>query len=351
MARRHWRFIVRDAYGYAIQNARVFVYQPGTSSDFTGTCHSAASGGSVLTNPFTTNAQGEVEGFFSDAQSVDVFVTDNTDQAYRAVDGPGATISFTSFTEVDEIDVTPSDVVLTVPVVGVTGDLVAAIVNPYTAVTAAMGASGEWADAAHTHPYAALTPSSPEKLRTAGGAGSGTDPAREDHVHAFMAAARSSAFALVGTTTSETEILSLNVPAGVMAAGSSFRVSMVVYVTNTTAATRVVTFRLRWGGVAGVLLGGALAITNRSSLGTDVIAVLDGWVTIRTAGATGTAVADMVLQDKLTSATFNISGTVITAAATIDTTASKDLTLTAQWTTSDANTNLDVDNVQIVQVA
>jgi hypothetical protein len=107
-ARRHWRFTVRDQYGFVVQNAKVFVYQPGTTTDFTGTCHDAASGGNVLTNPFTSNSQGEVEGWFDNAQVVDVLVTDNTDQAYRAV-SPTLPISFTSFTEKDDIYVSASD--------------------------------------------------------------------------------------------------------------------------------------------------------------------------------------------------------------------------------------------------
>ena len=84
-ARRHWRFTVRDQFGFVIQNAAVFVYQPGTTTVFTGTCYNAPSGGGTITNPFTSNDQGEVEGWFDTAQVVNVLVTDNTDTAYRAV--------------------------------------------------------------------------------------------------------------------------------------------------------------------------------------------------------------------------------------------------------------------------
>ena len=101
MARRHWRFVVRDAYGYAIQNARVYVYQPGTTTAFTGTAYNAVSGGATVSNPFTTNAQGEVEAWFDTEQEVDVFVDDNTDTAYRAVEGSSAAFSFAAFTEKD----------------------------------------------------------------------------------------------------------------------------------------------------------------------------------------------------------------------------------------------------------
>jgi hypothetical protein len=111
LARRHFRFIVRDAYGFAIQNAKVNVFQPGTSTNFLGNAFDAASGGNAVTNPLTTNAQGEVEAWFDTEQSVDVQVDDNTDAAYRAIDGPGVPLSFTTFVEKDEdITLQPEDV-------------------------------------------------------------------------------------------------------------------------------------------------------------------------------------------------------------------------------------------------
>lgn len=143
-ARRHWRFVVRDQYGFVIQNAQVFVYQPGTTTAFTGTAYNAASGGSPVTNPFTTNAFGEVEAWFDTAQVVDVLVTDNTNTAYRAVGGVSDTLDFPSFTEKDDIYVSASD---GATAVGVVGDITA--IDPGDA--AAAGASGRYADAAHQH--------------------------------------------------------------------------------------------------------------------------------------------------------------------------------------------------------
>lgn len=113
MARAHWRFVVRDQQGFVIQNARVFVYQPNTTTVFTGTAYTAASGGSSTTNPFTTNSQGEVEAWFDTPQVVDVNVTDNTDQAYRASTGEIA--NFSSFTEADDIYYAGSEVQSTNP--------------------------------------------------------------------------------------------------------------------------------------------------------------------------------------------------------------------------------------------
>jgi hypothetical protein len=110
MARNHFRFVVRDAYGYAIQNAQVNIYQPDTTTAFTGTAYDAASGGAAVTNPFTTNDQGEIEAWFDTAQEVDVQVDDNSDAAYRAVEGSAQTLPFTTFTESATIDDAPANV-------------------------------------------------------------------------------------------------------------------------------------------------------------------------------------------------------------------------------------------------
>lgn len=112
-ARRHWKFIVRDAYGYVIQNAKVNVYLPGTTTVFTGTAYDAVTAGAAVTNPFTTNAQGEVEAWFDTEQTIKIAVDDNSDAAYRAVDGVGGAFSFAPFDEVDQIDFAPEDVVIT----------------------------------------------------------------------------------------------------------------------------------------------------------------------------------------------------------------------------------------------
>jgi hypothetical protein len=149
-ARRHWRFTVRDQFGYVIQNARVFVYQPGTTTDFTGTCYNAASGGSPITNPFTSNSQGEVEGWFDTAQVVDVLVTSNSGTAYRAA-FPTVLAPFTSFTEKDDIYASASDTPLEKGTTSDLADITAA------AQSEVLGTSNRWADGAHVHGHTAFS--------------------------------------------------------------------------------------------------------------------------------------------------------------------------------------------------
>ncbi len=319
-SRRHWRFVVRDAYGFAIQNAKVYVYQPGTTTAFTGTAYDAASGGSVITNPFTTNAQGEVQGWFTDAQSVDVLVTDNTGAAYRAVDGAGQPVTFTSFTEVDELHVTPADDASSV---GVAGDLVTALVDVFTSVTAVAGATGKYADAAHKHPFTSLaTRGKTAKFTT-------TSDVNEQVVH------------------------TRSVGANTLVAGAMFRIKMKGYQTNGTTACTY-TFRARWGGVAGVIVGQALALVGTTTVHTDNPVDLEFLMTVQSIGVSGTATGSWDGSECVTTATANTPKLVLdvqNAAATIDTTAAKDLVLTVQMSTVTGTPNLEVDNVLIEQVA
>jgi len=352
-ARKHWRFIVRDQYGYAIQNAKVNVFQPGTSNAFVGSAYNAVTAGSAVTNPLTTNATGEVEAWFDTAQPVDVQVDDNSDTAYRAVDGAGAVTPFTTFTEADEIHVAPADQAIND--FGEAGDIVATIVNPFTAVTGAAGATTEYADAAHVHPYTALTPAAPVAGRTTSSAGALTNPARSDHIHGTYPGAtlpaRTTQFSLTNTVT-ETVIGTLQVPANTVSAGSTFKVTMPFYNTNSTTA-RTLEIRVRWGGVGGTVVGAVLTLLGTTTAHTDTGNFYESLLTVRTTGATGTATCHQTNIGLLTEVSLLVPGhkySAKTSATTIDTTADKDLVVTAAWTVADAGVTMTVDNLSIEQV-
>lgn len=351
MARCHWRFVVRGANGAAIQNAAVYVYQPDTTTAFTGSAYDAYTGGSAAANPFITNAQGEVEGWFDTAQRVDVLVTDNSDTAYYS--GTTSTISFTSFTEHDNIAPAIADVPTSV---GEAGDVAVTLVNPFTAVSAVAGATGEWADAAHVHPYTALTPSAPTQAAlSAGGAGTGTDPAREDHYHPLSVSMMPVTQLALTNTTTETAVVYLPIAANTVAAGSTFRFYVPFYTTNSTNS-RVLTWRVRWGAngtpSGGVAVGGSIAIGGSTTAGTKDAGYLEGVVTIRTIGATGTAVADLRGFEALsvTTAVPVFVASADTGNATIDTTAQKDLIISAAWGTASTDVTLYVTDAAIWQV-
>ena len=148
-SRRHYKFLVRDEYGNAISNAKLFLYQPGTTNDFTGTAYNAFTGGSTVTNPFITNSQGEIEAWFDNAQVLDIPITDNSDTATRA--GSSSPISFSSFTEKDEIATYPGDLPTTI---GTAADLTDITAGAQTEV---VGTSTRWAPMDHVHGHTALS--------------------------------------------------------------------------------------------------------------------------------------------------------------------------------------------------
>lgn len=352
MARRHWRFVVRDRYGYTIQNARVSVYQPGTTNAFVGTAYNAASGGGAVTNPFTTNAQGEVEAWFDTDQLVDVFVTDNTGTAYRAVDGAGVPITFTSFTEADSINPEAADVKDDLFVAGAAGDIGADLANLVTTVAAVAGASGKYADAAHRHPFTAQVPTAAVPQRSVAAAGSGTSSAREDHIHPFVAALGKTAKFTTASDTTEQLVHFKTVLANSLAAGSMFRIQLKGYQTNGTTACTY-TFRVRFGGLAGTQIF-SIALVGTTTAHTDNPVHLEFLMTVQSIGATGTITCSVSGDECITTAVANTPKLVLdaqAAAVTVDTTADKDLALTVQMNTTTGTPNLEVDNVLIEQVA
>ena len=351
MARRHWRFVVRDQYGFVIQNAKVNVYQPGTTTNFVGNAYDAVTGGSAVTNPITTNAFGEAEAWFDTAQVVDVQVDDNSNLAYRAVGGASATVDFSTFTEKDDIYVSASD--QQVIDFGEVGDIAAGIINPYTAVTGVAGASLEVADAAHVHPYTALTPAAAIKRSTVASAGTLLNPARSDHIHPYDAPAGKLAKFTTTSDTNEQVLHTYPIAANSMLAGSMFRVVLRAFQTNSTTAITW-TFRVRWGGVAGVIVGNALALVGTTTAHTDNPVSLEFLMTLPTIGASGTATGVWSGSECITTAVANtpvLVKAVQTAAATIDTTAAKDLVITQQMNLTTGTPQLEVDDVLIEQVA
>src|SRR6266545_8386414 len=117
-ARIHFRYVVQDSLGSVIQNAKVFVYQPGTTTDFTGTAFNAKSGGGSISNGFVTNSQGEAEAWFDTPQSVDIAIKDNSGTAYYPAT-PAIPITFTTITEANwDLEPAREDLPASVGVVG-----------------------------------------------------------------------------------------------------------------------------------------------------------------------------------------------------------------------------------------
>lgn len=74
MSRNICRQTIQDRYGNAQRGATVHVYDPGTTNAITPTMYDAYTGGNVLSNPLTTDANGEVLFYLDSALTVDLNV-------------------------------------------------------------------------------------------------------------------------------------------------------------------------------------------------------------------------------------------------------------------------------------
>lgn len=115
---------------------------------------------------------------------------------------------------------------------------------------------------------------------------------------------------------------------------------MVIFGTfgNVVTATPTITFRLRLGGLAGTQLGASIVVTTNAAAQTNQAWRAEVELVYVTLGATGTVNASFKLDINLGNATVVSTSHLTTTSSpvTIDTTADKDLTLTAQWSAANA---------------
>jgi hypothetical protein len=135
------------------------------------------------------------------------------------------------------------------------------------------------------------------------------------------------------TAVTETVHASLTILANSVSVGTTWRFYCWGNVDNNTTPITF-TSRVRWGGTGGVELFNE-PFTSSSTINTNRPIALGAKVTIRSIGATGTAVAEMAYMERSTDAagacTAHLDNSGATA-VTIDTTANKDLVVT--WTLS-----------------
>lgn len=75
MGRSICRYVVQDAAGNKLPDASVYVYQPGTTTAITETMYDAYTGGNILSNPLTSDANGAVQFYLDSFKRVDLRVT------------------------------------------------------------------------------------------------------------------------------------------------------------------------------------------------------------------------------------------------------------------------------------
>lgn len=70
--------VIQDQHGNVRAGVTVHVYEPGTTTPIVAGMHTTLSGGAVLTNPLTTDANGGFTAFLDAAQDVDLLVVDGS---------------------------------------------------------------------------------------------------------------------------------------------------------------------------------------------------------------------------------------------------------------------------------
>lgn len=155
----------------------------------------------------------------------------------------------------------------------------------------------------------------------------------------------------IANSTTETIIFpNVTLPANYMADGRLLRVT--AYGKHSTTGTPTLTFRLRWGGVAGTTLAASGAMVTGSAV-SNAMWSIELLIQTRSNGASGTllAVGKARLGEDATSTVgsatnagaedfMGSAGVATPAAVTVDLTADTALALTAQWGTASASNTL-----------
>lgn len=155
----------------------------------------------------------------------------------------------------------------------------------------------------------------------------------------------------IANTTTETIIFpNITIPANYLQDGRLLR--LIAYGRHGTTGTPTLTFRTRWGGVAGTQIAASGAITCGSTV-TNAMWRVEIMIQVRSNGATGTvfAVGEAEIGEdaantvgSATNATavglMGSAGVATPAAVTIDMSADTALSLTAQWSAASASNTL-----------
>lgn len=156
----------------------------------------------------------------------------------------------------------------------------------------------------------------------------------------------------VSNTTSETIICpDFNIPAYYLVPGRTLLVYAYGVMSNVVTTPGTLTMRARWGGVAGTVLWASAAQGLDTTARTNSMWALLAMMTCRAAGASGTIMSGGILWGNVLSSTaanllpalLGSAGNPLAsanAAVTIDTTAAKLLSITAQFSVSTNPTNL-----------
>lgn len=162
----------------------------------------------------------------------------------------------------------------------------------------------------------------------------------------------------VASTAAETIVVpNLTIPANLMQDGRLLRLRL--YGGYGTTGTPTLTFRARWGGVAGTALATSGAITTGSGVGggASMTAMwgLELYIQVRANGATGTVMtngfAELATTGTAATSAYPVAsgatGGTTPVIATVDLTADTALSVTVTWGTSNAANSIQCHNYSV----
>lgn len=141
--------------------------------------------------------------------------------------------------------------------------------------------------------------------------------------------------ATVANTTAETVIGTFTIPANDASTGGVYRA--IVYGTASTTGTPTITFRVRLGGLAGVLLGTFTAITSASGLVSGGWAVNSNVFCVANGGSATWSATNTLTSQIASLATGATQAALTNGTVTKSSTVSNTLVITAQWSAASAS--------------
>lgn len=167
----------------------------------------------------------------------------------------------------------------------------------------------------------------------------------------LLAWATASGTAISNSTTETILFPNITIPANYLQDGRTIRIKAWGQISNVVTSQPTVTFRLRWGGVAGTVLCASAALTASATAFTNAIWELEIMLTVRSNGSSGTvlAIGSVCAGDLATIAPnyLGSAGAASPAAVTVDLTADTALALTAQWSAANASNSIQGINYYV----
>lgn len=212
-----------------------------------------------------------------------------------------------------------------------------------------------WMEVAKTHARLALiaTAAAVTTPNAASTAGTSTDPAHRDHTHRSPGGFASITAPVTVTNVTEVQLIGATIPAGLLAVGSTIRITAAGTGGTNGTGGPTLTWNMRIG--PNTLTG---TIPASVQIAPTVLASGKSWwatfvATVVTAGALGTIIGEGSVPNQIgNTIAFALGGSTTTATVAVDTTVPNVCELTFQWGANHANNTITayVASIEVVKM-